>query len=164
MAASATFALKAGLWFRRGRLVMVSSCFRHLSQNQARIPLTPAVRFFRASSDQLTPDELAVISAKSNDVVAGLGVPYKCITSYVAGDEIYCVHEALGADGSRQIEYRKLQRRSDLQLHPALPTDAECQHPTGNLWAQRSADQHNEHSGAESSVPDKKTGGQLCPE
>jgi len=41
----------------------------------------------------LTADELADIAAKSNDVVDGLGVPYTWITSYVAGDKIYCVHE-----------------------------------------------------------------------
>ena len=41
----------------------------------------------------LTPDELADIAAKSNQVVAGLGVPYRWITSYVAGDKIYCLHE-----------------------------------------------------------------------
>lgn len=42
----------------------------------------------------LTPGELADIAAKSNEVVAGLGVPYRWITSYVAGDKIYCIHEA----------------------------------------------------------------------
>jgi hypothetical protein len=40
-----------------------------------------------------TADELADISAKSNEVVADLGVPYRWVTSYVAGDKIYCVHE-----------------------------------------------------------------------
>lgn len=41
----------------------------------------------------LTHDELADITAKSNAVVAGLGVPYRWITTYVAGDKLYCVHE-----------------------------------------------------------------------
>ena len=41
----------------------------------------------------LTHQELADITAKSNDVVAGLGVPYTWVTSYVAGDKLYCVHE-----------------------------------------------------------------------
>ncbi|HEU4515482.1 MAG TPA: DUF4242 domain-containing protein [Nocardioidaceae bacterium] len=41
----------------------------------------------------LTHQELADITAKSNEVVAGLDVPYRWITSYVAGDKIYCVHE-----------------------------------------------------------------------
>jgi len=30
--------------------------------------------------------------------VAGLGEPYTWVTSYVAGDKIYCVHEADSAD------------------------------------------------------------------
>ena len=37
----------------------------------------------------LSPDELADIAATSNRVVDGLGVPYRWITSYVAGDKIY---------------------------------------------------------------------------
>lgn len=41
----------------------------------------------------LTREELADITAKSNEVVAGLDVPYRWITSYVAGDKIYCLHE-----------------------------------------------------------------------
>lgn len=43
---------------------------------------------------KLTPQELKEISAKSNEVVARLGVPYKWITSYVVDDAICCVHEA----------------------------------------------------------------------
>lgn len=45
-------------------------------------------------ASSLTPQELADIAAKSNQVVDDLGVPYRWITSYVAGDKIYCVHEA----------------------------------------------------------------------
>lgn len=41
----------------------------------------------------LTHQELADITAKSNEVVASLDAPYRWITSYVAGDKIYCVHE-----------------------------------------------------------------------
>jgi hypothetical protein len=47
---------------------------------------------------KLSPQQLKDISAKSNEVVAGLGVPYRWITSYVAGDKIYCVHEAPSAE------------------------------------------------------------------
>jgi hypothetical protein len=50
----------------------------------------------------LTRAELAEITAKSNDVVAGLGVPYRWVTSYVAGDKIYCVHETEHADTIRE--------------------------------------------------------------
>ncbi|CAN5717278.1 hypothetical protein BH11PSE3_BH11PSE3_19000 [soil metagenome] len=53
-------------------------------------------------ADKLTRDELKGISAKSCDVVAGLGVPYKWLTSYVAGDKIYCIHEAESADVIRR--------------------------------------------------------------
>jgi len=44
-------------------------------------------------ASMLSAAELQEISAKSNAVVAGLGVPYRWVTSYVAGDKIYCVHE-----------------------------------------------------------------------
>ena len=50
----------------------------------------------------LSARELQEISAKSNEVVAGLGVPYKWVSSYVAGDKIYCVHEAEDADVIRR--------------------------------------------------------------
>jgi hypothetical protein len=49
-------------------------------------------------ADKLTAVELKDISVKSNAVVADLGVPYKWVTSYVAGDKIYCVHEAENAE------------------------------------------------------------------
>jgi hypothetical protein len=50
----------------------------------------------------LGADELADISAKSNEVVAGLGVPYTWVRSYVAGDKIYCVHETDNVDTIRE--------------------------------------------------------------
>lgn len=53
-------------------------------------------------ADKLSANELKEISAKSNDVVAGLGVPYEWVTSYVAGDKIYCVHTAPDADTIRR--------------------------------------------------------------
>ena len=53
-------------------------------------------------ADMLTADELCDISAKSNSVVDGLGVPYVWHHSYVAGDKIYCVHEADSADVIRR--------------------------------------------------------------
>lgn len=62
-------------------------------------------------ADKLTADELRDISAKSNEVVSGLGVPYKWITSYVAGDKVYCVHEA---DSAAVIE-----RHSRIASFPA---------------------------------------------
>jgi hypothetical protein len=53
-------------------------------------------------ASQLSETELAAIAAKSNDVVEGLGVPYRWITSYVAGDKIYCVHEAENEEAIRE--------------------------------------------------------------
>lgn len=50
----------------------------------------------------LSASELTDIAAKSNEVVDGLGVPYRWVTSYVAGDKIYCVHEADSADVVRE--------------------------------------------------------------
>jgi hypothetical protein len=49
-------------------------------------------------ASKLSADDLRGISAKSNEVVAGLKVPYNWVTSYVAGDKIYCVHEAENAE------------------------------------------------------------------
>ncbi|MGS0688095.1 DUF4242 domain-containing protein [Nakamurella sp. GG22] len=46
----------------------------------------------------LTQDDLAKIARTSNDAVASLGVPYNWITSYVAGDKIYCLHETDDAE------------------------------------------------------------------
>jgi Protein of unknown function (DUF4242) len=49
---------------------------------------------------QLTQAQLAEISRTSNAAVASLGVPYTWINSYVAGDKVYCVHEADDAEPS----------------------------------------------------------------
>jgi hypothetical protein len=46
----------------------------------------------------LTQHDLAKIAQTSNDAVASLGVPYTWVTSYVAGDKIYCLHEAEDAE------------------------------------------------------------------
>ena len=45
-------------------------------------------------ASELTKEELAQISKTSNEAMASLGVPYRWLTSYVAGDKIYCIHEA----------------------------------------------------------------------
>jgi len=42
----------------------------------------------------LSADQLAEIARTSNDAAASLGVPYSWVTSYVAGDKVFCVHEA----------------------------------------------------------------------
>jgi Nickel responsive protein SCO4226-like len=45
-------------------------------------------------ASQLTDEELRGITQKSNDTVEGLKRPYTWRHSYVAGDKIYCVHDA----------------------------------------------------------------------
>ena len=49
-------------------------------------------------ADTLTADELRDISARSNSVVEGLGVPYIWRRTCAAGDTLYCVHEADSAE------------------------------------------------------------------
>ena len=53
-------------------------------------------------ASELTEAELAEISKKSNTTVASLGVPYRWINSYVAGDKVYCIHEADDEDVIRE--------------------------------------------------------------
>ena len=45
-------------------------------------------------ASSMTADDLREIARTSNAAVDSLGVPYTWVTSYVAGDKIYCVHEA----------------------------------------------------------------------
>jgi len=49
-------------------------------------------------ASELTQEDLAAIARTSNDAMASLGVPYTWVRSYVAGDKIYCVHEAEDAE------------------------------------------------------------------
>jgi hypothetical protein len=49
-------------------------------------------------ASNLTPGDLATIAQTSNEAVDSLGVPYTWVTSYVAGDKIYCVHETEDAE------------------------------------------------------------------
>ena len=49
-------------------------------------------------ASELTHEQLAEISRTSNAAVESLGVQYNWVRSYVAGDKIYCVHEAEDAD------------------------------------------------------------------
>ena len=54
-AARATFALSAGLWFRRGRLVIVSPVCSHPGRGQAETPFITPVQIPRAISGQQPP-------------------------------------------------------------------------------------------------------------
>jgi hypothetical protein len=53
-------------------------------------------------ASNLTNEELCGITATSNDAVDSLGKPYQWLHSYVAGDKIYCVHQAESADVIRE--------------------------------------------------------------
>jgi hypothetical protein len=50
----------------------------------------------------LTDEQLRGITSTSNDAVESLNKPYKWLHSYVAGDKIYCVHQAESADVIRE--------------------------------------------------------------
>jgi len=50
----------------------------------------------------LTEADLAELSRQSNNAMASLGVPYRWVTSYVADNKIYCVHEADDEDVIRE--------------------------------------------------------------
>ena len=45
-------------------------------------------------ASRLTHEELRGITSTSNDAVESLDKPYKWLHSYVAGDKVYCVHQA----------------------------------------------------------------------
>jgi Protein of unknown function (DUF4242) len=53
-------------------------------------------------ASELSEAELAEIAGKSNAAVASLDAPYRWITSYVAGDKFYCIHEAESEDVVRE--------------------------------------------------------------
>ena len=54
-------------------------------------------RNIEGASD-LSAEQLAEIAKTSNSAVDSLGVPYVWVNSFVAGDKIYCVHEAEDAE------------------------------------------------------------------
>jgi hypothetical protein len=70
LAASATFALKAGVWFRRARLLIVSPDSRvNLARRQAETPLIPPVQILEASSRPImnaTTKQIAAVKATVN--------------------------------------------------------------------------------------------------
>jgi hypothetical protein len=53
-------------------------------------------------ASKLSDEELRGITTTSNDAVAQLENPYTWCNSYVAGDKIYCVHEAESAEDVRE--------------------------------------------------------------
>jgi hypothetical protein len=57
-------------------------------------------------ASDLTADQLGGIARTSVDVASGLGVPYTWVNSFVAGDKVYCVHEAEDAEAIREHSRR----------------------------------------------------------
>jgi hypothetical protein len=57
-------------------------------------------------ASELSADQLAEIARTSNDAAASLGVPYTWVTSYVAGDKVFCVHEADSEETIREHSRR----------------------------------------------------------
>ena len=53
-------------------------------------------------ASRLTEEELRGITSTSNDAVDSLRKPYNWVHSYVAGDKIYCVHQADDAETIRE--------------------------------------------------------------
>ena len=53
-------------------------------------------------ASELTEEELRGITTTSNDAVDSLDKPYQWLHSYVAGDKIYCVHQAEDAEVIRE--------------------------------------------------------------
>ena len=49
-------------------------------------------------ASELTDEDLRGITSTSNDAVESLNKPYTWLHSYVAGDKIYCVHQAESAE------------------------------------------------------------------
>ena len=47
---------------------------------------------------KLSPDELRVISQKSNEILASLGPDIRWLHTYVLDDRMYCVYESNGVD------------------------------------------------------------------
>ena len=72
-------------------------------------------------ASQLTHEELRGITSTSNDAVASLGKPYKWLHSYVAGDKVYCFHQAENAEVIREHA-----RRRRLPRQPRRPRSPRC--------------------------------------
>ena len=53
-------------------------------------------------ASKLSDEELRGITTTSNDAVETLNKPYEWLHSYVAGDKIYCFHQAETADVIRE--------------------------------------------------------------
>ena len=57
-------------------------------------------------ASELTDEQLRGITTTSNNAVDSLEKPYKWLHSYVAGDKVYCVHQADSEDVIREHSRR----------------------------------------------------------
>ena len=71
-------------------------------------------------ASELSEEQLAEIARTSNNAAASLGVPYTWVTSYVAGDKVYCVHEA-----ENEATIREHSRRGGFPANAVCPVAAE---------------------------------------
>ena len=72
------------------------------------------------NAKDLTHEQLVEIAQTSNKAVDSLGVEYTWITSYVAGDKIYCVHETQDEETIREHA-----RRGGFPANLVVPVAAE---------------------------------------
>jgi Nickel responsive protein SCO4226-like len=84
--AACTAKLKAALRYRTGEQPKEHEVQRYLIERNIQ------------GASELSHADLVEIARTSCKAVASLGVPYNWITSYVAGDKIYCLHEAEDAE------------------------------------------------------------------
>ena len=87
---------------RDGSAATVSAPPRHRAAGSSRREKMPCLASSSSARSRAPAssreDDLAKIAETSNDAVDSLGVPYTWVKSYVAGDKIYCVHEAEDAE------------------------------------------------------------------
>jgi hypothetical protein len=57
-------------------------------------------------ASELTREELFGITSTSNEAVESLDKPYTWLHSYVAGDKVYCFHQAENAEVIREHSKR----------------------------------------------------------
>jgi hypothetical protein len=57
-------------------------------------------------ASELTREELFGITSTSNEAVESLDKPYTWLHSYVAGDKVYCFHQAESAEVIREHSKR----------------------------------------------------------
>lgn len=53
-------------------------------------------------ASQLSHDDLVAIAQTSNRAVESLGLPYEWVTTYVAGDKLYCIHRTDDPEAVRE--------------------------------------------------------------